>query len=312
MNFLYNIYFALPNFSSLGIIGKAINRFLGIILKGIFDAFVPTYLKRTAKKAGYGLNTEVRNEIFIVSLTSFPARIDEIWIAIETILRQTFKPDKIILWLASSQFPQKKLPETLLALRDRGLTIEFCEEDLRSHKKYFYCFQNYPNANIITVDDDLYYDNKLLSNLIELKQNNSGMIVTNRAHKFTFNNLKEIKPYRNWKHNVTDIVPSHMLVPTGGAGTLYPPGCLPNEVLDSNIFIDICFNADDIWLKSMALKNNTMIVTNKRYNKDFITIASSQNEKLVSQNVFRGGNDDQFKKVIKHYKLDIVKILDIN
>ena len=134
MNFLYALYFALPNFATLGLAGKAINRIMGIALKRMLDLFMPRYLKRTAAKAGYGLNTKKRNETYIVSFTSFPARIEDIWITIETLLRQSFKPDKIILWLAEEQFPDKKLPESLIKLTERGLSIEYCE-DLRSHKK---------------------------------------------------------------------------------------------------------------------------------------------------------------------------------
>src|SRR5690554_3540856 len=33
----------------------------------------------------------------IVSFTSFPARIDNVWLVVESILRQSVKPDKIIL-----------------------------------------------------------------------------------------------------------------------------------------------------------------------------------------------------------------------
>lgn len=304
MNFLYHIYFALPNFARLGIAGKAINRVLGMILKRIFDALVPAYLLHTAQNAGYGLNTEPRNETFIVSLTSFPARINEIWITIETLLRQSFKPDKIILWLANSQFPDEKVPESLEKLKHRGLTIIFCDEDLRSHKKYFYVMQEFPEDFIITADDDLYYDKHFISNLIRLHIENPKLIVTNRAHKFTFAN-GILNPYRKWHHNVTDIVPSHYLVPTGGAGTLFPPGSLHSEVLNHLIFKRLCFHADDLWLKVMALKKGTMIATNKKYNKDFITIANSQREKLVNNNVFGGGNDEQLNKVLNHYKIKL-------
>jgi hypothetical protein len=85
MNFLYTLYFALPNFAPLGLAGKAINAILGMTLKQILDLFMPDYLEKTAVMPGYGLNTEKREETYIVSLTSFPARIDDIWITIETI-----------------------------------------------------------------------------------------------------------------------------------------------------------------------------------------------------------------------------------
>lgn len=308
MNTLYRLYFLLPNFARVGIAGKAVNRILGMALKRILDLFMPGYFIRTTSKAGYGLNTEGRDETYIVSLTSFPARIEAIWITIETILRQSFKPDKIILWLAENQFPDNKLPVSLTKLTERGLTIEYCE-DLRSHKKYFFAMQKFPLANIITVDDDLYYPSNLLKNVVDLHQEHPGLIASNRAHKFTFND-QEINPYRNWKHNVTDKNPSHLLVPTGGVGTLYPPGVLHQEAFNKNVFKKICFHADDLWLKIMALKKGTLVVTNRRYNKDFVSVGKTQREKLVNTNVLSGGNDDQLKNVLEHYEIDLMQLIE--
>lgn len=73
-----------------------------------------------------------------MSLTSYPKRINVVWITIETLLQQTVKPDEVILWLADSQFKEiEELPEELKVLQKRGLIIRFCD-DLKSHKKYFY------------------------------------------------------------------------------------------------------------------------------------------------------------------------------
>ncbi len=302
---LYRIYFLLPNFSLAGLPGKIINRGMAMILKRLFDAFLPRYLKKTAEKAGSGLNTSPRKEKYIVSLTSFPGRIDQIWITLEIIFRQKFKPDMIILWLSSDQFPEQKIPESLESLCKRGLSVEFREDDLKAHKKYYYAMQEYPDAMIITLDDDLYYDYNAISNLVRLHEQYPDHIVTNRAHRFTFDKNGSLNAYRKWKHNVSDVKPSFMLMATGGAGTLYPPGSLPSVTYDKEVFRSICFQADDIWLKSMSLLNKTMIVTNKKYNKDFLTIGSTQKQKLVSSNVFSGGNDVQFKDVCTHYKIHI-------
>lgn len=311
MNFLYHIYFALPNFARIGIAGKAINRVLGMILKRIFDAFIPAYLLRTAPNAGYGLNSEPRDETYIVSLTSFPARINEIWITIETLLRQSFKPDKIILWLAKSQFPDEKVPESLEKLKNRGLTINFCDEDFRSHKKYLFSMKIFPQSNIITFDDDVYYPSNTLFDIVKLHLKYPNTICANRAHKITFNKLGGIKKYSKWKHNYKGLeIPSHLLTQVGVGGVLYPSSSLHEEVFNSIVFKDICFHADDLWLKVMALKKGTKIVTNKRYNKDFITITTSQREKLVNNNVFGGGNDEQMKKILQHYELDLNLILN--
>lgn len=59
----------------------------------------------------------------IVSLTSYPARISTVHLTIDTLLSQTRKADKIILWLAPEQFPNKEddLPAQLLAQTEGGI-----------------------------------------------------------------------------------------------------------------------------------------------------------------------------------------------
>ena len=61
-------------------------------------------------KPQFGLNkTEEREKQLIVTLTSFPERINEVHLCINTLLNQTLKPDKIILWLAEEEFPNKNM-----------------------------------------------------------------------------------------------------------------------------------------------------------------------------------------------------------
>ena len=63
----------------------------------------------------------------------------------------------VILWLSKEQFPDRSfIPNSLLSLEKRGLIIELCEGDLRSHKKYYYALRQYPNDIIITIDDMLF------------------------------------------------------------------------------------------------------------------------------------------------------------
>ena len=138
-------------------------------IKIIANFILPKYFRITTKDQRYKLLETNRDRKIIVSLTSFPARIDKVWLVIETLLRQSIKPDKIILWLSSEQFRSlNSLPEVLLSQQSRGLEITFVSEDLRSHKKYFYVFQSNPKDTVITVDDDVFYDTKTIENLINL------------------------------------------------------------------------------------------------------------------------------------------------
>lgn len=310
MKFWYSIYFSLPALARYGMGGKVIDKLLEKLLKFIFDRTVPKYLKISSKDQANGLTEEKRKETYIVSLTSFPARIDEIWITIETILRQSFKPDKIILWLGEKQFKNRKLPDSLVKLCDRGLLIKFVE-DVRSHTKYYYAIQQFPYANIITLDDDEYYPEDVLENLLALHSKFPFAICANRAHRITFNSQGAIMPYRKWKHNFKDIrIPSHQLLLTGVGGVLYPPNSLHIDVFKKEVFKEICFMADDVWLTVMSYRKGTKIVTNNKYNKDFITVSKTQKENLVNINVFDGGNDIQFNHVCDYYSVNFNNHID--
>lgn len=46
---------------------------------------------------------------------------------------------------------------------------------------------------------------------------------------------------------------------TGGAGTLFPPHSLPNEVLNKEKNMELCPYADDVWFKAIAILNGTPI-----------------------------------------------------
>jgi hypothetical protein len=297
----------LPNFDFLGRFGKGINRFLDIyILRPIFETKAKNDLERQFKDySGWSLNKTIRKKKYIVSITSFPERIDESWISIFCLMNQTFKPDKIILWLAESQFPGKKIPAKLYKLKKMGLEIRFCE-DLRSHKKYYYSFKEYPNDYILTFDDDLYYDNKVIENLVRLKKQYPNFVVANRCHliRYKYNSLL---PYKKWSHNTVLKEPSYSLFHTSGAGVLFDPSQFSSDVYDKDIFLKLSYNSDDVWLKAMSIVSNLKTVTNDTYNKDFVTVGRTQQNSLVSHNTGKGGKDIQLNLVFGNYG---IKILD--
>ena len=303
MNVLLELYFKLPHDSSFGIISKIINRIAARIVKRILDRTVPSYFLKTQAQFLNGLNTEKRDKKVIVSLTSFPGRIADVWIVIECLFRQTYKADKIILWLSKSQFEGVELPSLLTDQQSRGLDIRFVEGDIKSHKKYIYALNEFKNDYVITVDDDLYYDNKLIQNLILLKEKYPYALPTNRAHLIQFDNRNKVASYSKWYHNYPIEKQSLLLVPTGGFGTLYEFDQL-YQTFDNQILIkELVPHADDLWIKIQSLLKNTQVVTNNRYNKDPISVKSSQLEKLVSINVLRGANDVQLRAVLDYFKM---------
>ena len=245
----------------------------------------------------------------IVSLTSFPARINTISIAITSIINQSIMPEKLILWLANEQFPNKEndLPQELLNLKKRGLIISWCE-DIKSYKKLIPTLRLYPEAIIVTADDDTIYPNYWLENLYNAYLKQPNMIHCHRAHRIIFDKNKNLKKYINWIMCINNVKPSFNNFFTGIGGVLYPPNCLYADVLDTKQFMMLAPNADDVWFWSMAVLNNTLINVIKHNCKNFIPIENNLDIGLVHDNVCNGQNDVQINNVIKKYSQILEKL----
>ena len=250
-----------------------------------------------------GLNKLNRHNIkVIVSLTSYPGRINVVSLVIASMTRQTYKPDKIILYLSLKQFPDKKIPFALRLQQRFGVDIIFVEDDIRAHKKYYYAMRDYPQDIIITLDDDLYFDRFLIESLMESYEKHPSVISASRIHTMRFYEDGLLRPYVKWKQNnpkfTTQPLMSHFA--TNGAGTLFPPNCMHPELFNIEHIKNFCLHADDVWLKIMQVMNNTPVILARPY-KQLRTIGGSQQEALWVTNVTQGQNDVQIKNVLEIY-----------
>lgn len=237
----------------------------------------------------------------IVCLTSFPGRIGTVNQTIETLLGQTWKADRILLWLADSQFPkkEKELPAKLLELQKRGLEIRWCG-DLKSYKKLVPALKEFPNDVIVTVDDDVLYPHNWLDPLVHAYLKKPHCIQAGRAHKVSFANERTLAPYAKWEKEIGRQPPSFNNFFTGVGGCLYPPNCLHSDVLDVSKFQSLCPHGDDIWFWAMAVKKGTKInVPEESFALHFAE--GTQEIALWRGNVTGGENDRALSRVLSAY-----------
>ncbi|WP_250434167.1 hypothetical protein [Hanstruepera flava] len=267
------------------------------IYKFLKVSLVKYYKNLSLNNLGVDSNSNV-----IVSLTSFPARIEVVYLSVRSILNQTQKPKKVLLWLGEEQFPlgEESLPNSLLELKPLGLEIKFCK-DIKAHKKYFFAFQKYPQNLIVTVDDDVIYSRDLLKILEETHIKHPDCVVANRVRLMEMD-ASGFKPYRGWKINdVGDNNPSKRLFSTGVGGVLYQPKFFSKSFYDlEGIKKTKCMN-DDIWLKAGQIINEVPVVYTNFYFKNFIEIPDSQAESLFSTNVFANENDRQISEIFNYF-----------
>lgn len=261
--------------------------------KGLVNLFYPVF-----GKCGYGVDP---NSNVIISLTSYPARIGTVYLTVMTLLNQTVKPREVILWLAKEQFPneRKDLPSKLTNLEDKGLKICFCE-DLRSHKKYYYTMKDDPDAYVITVDDDVYYPENLVELLMSTSCKFPDTVVCTWGHEIFLEN-GDVYTADKWQYSKGGNEPSYTLIPTGVGGVLYPPHSLSEEVFNKDAIREQCINADDLWLKAMALLKGTKAVRVDRPAKLFFSILSTQKEGLYYDNAIQDKNSVAWRNIMEAY-----------
>ena len=248
-------------------------------------------------KNDYGLDAESR---IIVSLTTYPARISTVWIAIASLLQQTMKPCKLILWLAEEQFPGHKIPDSLKKLQKRGLEIRFCE-DLKPHKKYYYAMQKYPEYYIITADDDIFYPEDHIERLWKGHVKYPDAVICHWSHRIDFDGQEEFMPYNDWVDNAEE-TPSYATLAVGCNGILYPPGCLPGETFDKNRITEAALNTDDLWLKCMEIINGWKTVNCNKTVLIYYNVLSTKKSGLWKNNTGESRNNDKiWNKLMKVY-----------
>ncbi len=250
-------------------------------------------------------STKYCDHDIIVSLTTYGARLGDVCYTIESLMQQTMKANKIVLWLYKEMM-NKPLPMALIRQKERGLTINIIDKDLRSYKKLIPTLDLYPNDAIITVDDDLVYDFDILERMIYAYRQHPQCIHACRIHTMTFNKKGELRPYRKWDFCKVTSTPTRNFF-TGGGGTLYPPHALHSEVMNQEVFMKICPTGDDIWFNAMARLNGTVIrkvATRSKMGQDYIDNPNFTDMGLCNINVFgEQRNDIQIKAVFEKYNI---------
>lgn len=245
-----------------------------------------------------------RHDKILISLTSFPARIHDVKYTIYSLLNQTYKPDKIVLWLGEEKFPNRDedLPKEVLSMKKYGLSIEYCE-DIRSYTKLLPALNKYSDYLIITVDDDIFYPKDLVSKLYHTYTQNRNCIIANRVHGIVVQN-GAVAPYSKWNMEVINKEKSYKNFFTGVGGVLYNPELLSKQVFRKDVFMNICPSADDIWFNAMAVLNGTMTkITSGTEPLLYLDYAAELlgTNTLGAENNGLYKNDLQLKKVLQLY-----------
>ena len=264
-----------------------------------------------AKIPDDALNHEKRDVFVTLSLTSYPARIGFVHKAIKSLMLQSYKPDRIVLFLANEQFPDKKLPDELTSLTKHGLEIKWCE-DLYGHKKYYYCIsEQKENEVVITFDDDIIYSPDTVKRLIKTHKKYPDCLVCERAQAIDYEKDGTLKNPGRWKalSSVGVKTPSFSLNPSPGGGCLIPYKGFYKDAYDTEKIRSLAYKNDDLWYMFMAAENGTRIIKTEKYHKTFTLIENSQEFQMAFENVIGDKNMVIMENLAKEYPTAYKRII---
>lgn len=254
----------------------------------------------------FGINTTgIVDKPVIVSLTTYGQKIYDVYLTIESLLNQTQPPNRIVLWLSEKHFTLENLPISLHRQMQRGLEVRFCK-DIGPYTKLIPSLSAFPNAVIITVDDDIIYPMDMVENFVRAYREDPLKIHFNRGHVIRSDARGEIMPYLKWCEKGHAAGSSLYNFPLGVYGVLYPSGCFHENICRDDIFLNLCPYADDVWFKAMSLAKGVeckCIESYSRVGNNFISIETNTEKALARTNVDNGMNDVQIEKVFDLYGL---------
>ena len=287
---------------------------LSILLNAIYGELLKIWYRLGFVYIPYGVteNPRPEGERVIISLTSYGRRVKSVLpFTIISLLRQTFKPDVIILWLDKEHWNNDNLPKSLIRLKEKGLTIDYCD-DIKSYKKLIPSLEKYPDDIIITVDDDLIYDSDLVERLVDAWNRNPNCIYVHKAYGITFHSDGSIRSYSDWDKLIYNSSAQNVF-PIGCGGCLYKRELLYSDISCRDLFMKLAPKADDVWFFFMEILSDTPRVVLPKSKKpdiliDFFYQYTHRTSALYNMNDKEGGNDPQIRAVMDYYHIDLRKI----
>ena len=109
--------------------------------------------------------SEKQDQDIIVTLTSYGKRVKGSAVyTIYSLLKQTVRPNRIVLWLDEKEYRNDNLPNELVFMERFGLEVRFAH-DIGPYTKIIHALKAFPDKHLITVDDDIYYSESFIEEL---------------------------------------------------------------------------------------------------------------------------------------------------
>jgi hypothetical protein len=212
----------------------------------------------------------------------------------------------VILWLWEGEFERKNVSRQLRELEKQGLEIRWSAGvGPGPYSKFAEAVRQFPNATIVTADDDQWYTRDWLKTLLAARR--PGAVVCHRAWAPLARLDGTLMPYVDWMTGQ----PSRLrrgtgrLPPlcTGVGGVLYPPQALHPDWTNWSLALELAPKADDLWAWANELRAGTPIVFTRTQDGLRRDLPEVPGTGMWHANVERGQNDMQMNAIVKRLNM---------
>ncbi|NEX22621.1 hypothetical protein G3480_20315 [Thiorhodococcus mannitoliphagus] len=180
--------------------------------------------------------------------------------SIQSLLRQTIKPDLFLINLSDKAFNSfadfyQYIPDSI---DHAQIKINFVE-DVGPHTKLLPAL-DYAAENdlIVTVDDDVIYSERLLEDLLRITREKSDTICCTRARLISRGRRGQFLNYNSWP-NIKSPAEALNILPLGVGGVAYRKKFFDMAFLIDEAFKMLAPNADDLWFRAASLIPKTPV-----------------------------------------------------
>ena len=247
-----------------------------------------------------GVNDETSREVpIIISISSLRENFSILPIIIYSLLNQSLKPDKIILWLDEEYQDMANIPYEITQFAKNGLEFRF-KKNLGDYTKTIYAMEEFYNSIIVTVSDKIYYPANWLKNLYL-----SYISHPNDIHVHGAFNAKINKSFKYWD-KVKKESANFLFLPLSDMGILYPPKCFGKEAFRRELFLKKHIINDNLWFWVMSIlaKRKTRLIKNP--SKFFIKFTPILYKNKSNIEI----TDNEIKYLMRFYKQNIINTIN--
>lgn len=199
--------------------------------------------------------------MIVVSMTTTTSRLGLCRAAISSLIGQSVRPDKIILWVSKEPYLKDSGVDSTASvmsyIKSVCTVIEDvvevrCTQNIGPYRKLIPILRECQEKDIIiTADDDVFYGYEWLSKLLSAYQNSCKGAVASRVRIKQCNMFGAEMSYLYWPICDKSVFLNNNYIITFGGGAVVSKSLFDDSDIDDNGFLEVGPTADDLWYSKL-------------------------------------------------------------